>query len=82
MMDERVPRLRRFDEMEVSDQIAAELVAMSPATMDGRLAQDRAMLVLRGRSRTKRGSLLKDQIRIRTWAQWDDANLSLPPPSS
>ena len=28
---------------------------------------------LRGRSHTKPGSLLKSQIAIRTWAQWDDA---------
>lgn len=27
----------------------------------------------RGRSQTKPGSLLKSQIPIRTWAQWDDA---------
>jgi hypothetical protein len=30
-------------------------------------------MVLRGRSHTKPGSLLKDAIPIRTWAQWDDA---------
>jgi len=48
-------------------------VAMSAATMDRRLAPDRAKLVSRGRSHTKPGSLLKDSIPIRTWAQWDDA---------
>ena len=46
---------------------------MSPATIDRRLAPDRAGMVLRGRSHTKPGSLLKDAIPIRTWAQWDDA---------
>ena len=30
-------------------------------------------MTLRGRSHTKPGSLLKDAIPIRTWAQWDDA---------
>lgn len=73
MMDELVPRLRRFAELEVTDQTAAALVAMSAATIDRRLAADRAKLVLKGRSHTKPGSLLKDQIPIRTWAQWDDA---------
>src|SRR5665647_2848718 len=38
-----------------------------------RLAPDRDGLRLRGRSHTKPGSLLKDAIPIRTWAQWDGA---------
>jgi hypothetical protein len=73
MMGELVPTLRRFEELSISDETAAALVAMSAATMDRRLAEDRAKLALRGRSHTKPGSLLKDQIPIRTWAQWDDA---------
>lgn len=73
MMGDLVPRLRRFEELDVTDGTAAALVAMSPATIDRRLAADRAKLTLKGRSHTKPGSLLKDQIPIRTWAQWDDA---------
>jgi len=73
MMGELVPTLRRFEELSISDDTAAALVAMSAATMDRRLAEDRAKLALKGRSHTKPGSLLKDQIPIRTWAQWDDA---------
>jgi hypothetical protein len=68
-----VAALRRCGELDVSDEVAAALVVMSPATMDRRLAGDRAAMTLRGRSRTKPGSLLKDAIPIRTWAQWDDA---------
>jgi hypothetical protein len=68
-----VVRLRRFDELAVSDVTATLLVAMSPATIDRRLAPARAGMELRGRSHTKPGSLLKDAITIRTWAQWDDA---------
>jgi hypothetical protein len=73
MMGELVPTLRRFEELVIADETAAALVAMSAATVDRRLAQDRAKLALKGRSHTKPGSLLKDQIPIRTWAQWDDA---------
>ena len=65
--------LRRFGELEIDATSAALLVAMSPATIDRRLAPARASMVLRGRSHTKPGSLLKDAIKIRTWAQWDDA---------
>lgn len=73
IMGELVPRLRRFEELMIADETAALLMAMSPATIDRRLAPDRARMALRGRWRTKRGSLLKSQIPIRTWAQWDDA---------
>src|SRR5665811_1084433 len=73
MMGELVPTLRRFEELAVTDEVADALVVMSAATMDRRLAEAQAKLVLKGRSHTKPGSLLKDQIPIRTWAQWDDA---------
>ena len=73
VMVELVPTLRRFGELDISDELAALLVVMSPATMDRRLAPARASMALRGRSHTKPGSLLKSQIPIRTWAQWDDA---------
>jgi hypothetical protein len=73
VMPDLVPRLRRFGELDISDELAALLVVMSPATMDRRLAPARAAMTLKGRSHTKPGSLLKSQIPIRTWAQWDDA---------
>jgi len=73
IMAELVPRLRRFDELLISDDTELALLAMSPATMDRRLAADRAKLLFRGHSHTKPGSLLKDSIPIRTWAEWNDA---------
>jgi hypothetical protein len=73
VLPDLVARLRRFEELEVSDATATLLVAMSSATIDRRLAPARAAMALRGRSHTKPGSLLKDAIAIRTWAQWDDA---------
>jgi hypothetical protein len=48
-------------------------VHMSAATIDRRLAHEREKMRLHGRSHTKPGSLLKAQIPIRTWAEWDDA---------
>src|SRR4029450_9716429 len=68
-----VASLRRHGELAIGDEIAAGLVAMSAATIDRRLAADRAELTTRrGRSLTKPGSLLKTQIPMRTWADWDD----------
>jgi hypothetical protein len=73
VLPDLVPRLRRFGELDVSDHTATSLMAISAATIDRRLAPDRAAMTLRGRSHTKPGSLLKDAIPIRTWAQWNDA---------
>jgi hypothetical protein len=70
---EIVERLRACGELGIDDATAASLVGMSAATIDRRLAPDRAKLALKGRSGTKPGSLLKSQIPIRTWADWNDA---------
>jgi hypothetical protein len=66
VMGELVATLRRFGELDVSDELAGALTAMSAATMDRGLGPDRAAMRLRGRSHTKNGSLLKDAIPIRT----------------
>ena len=68
-----VPLLRRDGELDLTDAEAALLVRISAATIDRRLAPERARMMLRGRSHTKPGTLLKSQIPIRTWAEWDDA---------
>lgn len=68
-----VASLGRHGELDISEDTAALLVGMSAATIDRRLAPDRQALQLKkGRSLTKPGSLLKSQIPMRTWADWDD----------
>jgi len=68
-----VAALRRHGELDITDEVAAGLVAMSAATIDRRLGMDRRELWAgRGRSLTKPGSLLKSQIPMRTWADWDE----------
>jgi hypothetical protein len=73
MLPVLVPILRRDGELDLTDVEAALLCRMSASTIDRRLAGERARLMPRGRSHTKPGSLLKSQIPIRTWAEWDDA---------
>jgi hypothetical protein len=70
---ELVPILRKFGELDIDDDTEMLLIAMSAATIDRRLAPERGKHELKGRSHTKPGSLLKSQIPIRTWADWDDA---------
>ena len=67
-----VPLLRRDGDLVMDDDEAALLVSMSAATIDRHLAPERAKLMLRGRSHTKPGTLLKSQIPIRTWAEWTE----------
>jgi hypothetical protein len=68
-----VPLLRRDGELDLTDNEATLLMAMSAATIDRRLRGAKVLAEFRGRSHTKPGSLLKSQIPIRTWSEWDDA---------
>jgi transposase InsO family protein len=73
MLGELVAVLRRFGELDIDEDTAALLAGMSAATIDRRLAPERKKYAVKGRSRTKPGTLLKSQIPVRTWADWDDA---------
>lgn len=73
MLGELVAVLRHFGELSIDHDNAVLLMSMSAATVDRRLASERAKYKLKGRCTTKPGSLLKSQIPIRTWADWNDA---------
>jgi hypothetical protein len=73
MLGELVSVLRRYGELDIDEDTARLLADMSAATIDRRLAPERKKYLARGRSRTKPGTLLKSQIPVRTWADWDDA---------
>jgi len=66
-------RLIAFKELTLTKKEKRLLLMMSPATMDRLLTHDRKRINLKSRSRTKPGTLLKHQIPIRTWADWDNA---------
>jgi hypothetical protein len=73
MLAELVAVLRSFGELVIDEPTAALLVSMSASTIHRRLAPERRKHQLKGRRTTKPGSLLKSQIPVRTWADWDDA---------
>src|SRR5580658_1832968 len=73
MLPVLVPLLRRDGELDLTESEAELLLKMSPATIDRRLKGAKVLAAFRGRSHTKPGSLLKSQIPIRTWSEWDDA---------
>ena len=66
-----VDALERHGELRLSESQRAQLLSMSARTIDRLLAGERRRLRLKGRSTTKPGSLLKSQIPIRTFAEWD-----------
>lgn len=65
--------LIRHKELVVSDKEKKLLLKISPATADRLLVRERKKTTLKGRSRTKPGTLLKNQIPIHTFADWDSA---------
>ena len=71
-MEEIVQVLERCGELQVPPQVRAKLLAVSAATIDRLLAPERARLKVKGRSGTKPGSILRRQIPIRTFSEWDD----------
>jgi hypothetical protein len=71
-MPEIVEALERAGELGVAPEVRGKLLRVSPATIDRMLAEDRRRLRVKGRSGTKPGSMLKRQIPIRTFAEWDE----------
>jgi hypothetical protein len=72
-LPEIVEVLERCGELKVSGEIRGKLTRISAATIDRMLAPERERLKVKGRSGTKPGTMLKRQIPIRTFAEWDDA---------
>jgi hypothetical protein len=64
--------LRRDKLWEYGAEIDAQLKTISPATIDRLLTPIRKTMILKGRTTTKPGTLLKHQIPVRTWSEWDE----------
>lgn len=69
---ETVPCLVRTGELRISKKVQRKLMRISAASIDRLLAGERQKHTLKGRSGTKPGTLLKHQIPVRTFANWDD----------
>jgi len=75
-LPELLDKLRACGELcDVSLGLAPRVAHMSAATIDRLLALDRAVHGARGRSPTRPGSLVRTQVPIKTFADWDDAPL-------
>ena len=72
ILKEVVPRLERYREIRIEPEVRQKLLIISPATIDRLLAGERRKQTIKGRSNTKPGTLLKHQIPIRTFSDWDE----------
>jgi len=72
VLKETVIRLERCREIRISDKVREKLFKISPATIDRLLAKERKKQQIKGRSNTKPGTLLRNQIPIRTFSDWNE----------
>lgn len=70
-MDAELDHLRHQHHLQVSRACFQRLKRISPSTMD-RFRRTKQRSTQPHRGGTKPGTLLKSQIKIRTWADWDD----------
>jgi len=71
-MKKIVGKLERMGELHLEPETRRKLLCVSAATIDRMLGPTRKRYQLRARSQTKPGTLLKHQIPIRTFADWDE----------
>jgi hypothetical protein len=64
--------LERHNELHCDRLTKEKLLRISAATIDRLLRSERRKYELRGQARTKPGTLLKHQIPIRTFAEWNE----------
>lgn len=72
-LPEIVPILESFGELKITDEVREKLFKMSSATIDRLLRPLKRSCELKPRHKTKPGSLLKHQIPVRTFADWDES---------
>src|SRR5262245_5569531 len=73
ILSEIIPILEKHREIKLSREVREKLLKVSSATIDRLLAEEKKTLSAGSRSHTKPGTLLKSQIPIRTFSEWDDA---------
>jgi hypothetical protein len=67
-----IRKLQQFRELTLDETVRDKLLSISPATIDRLLAGERRKQTIKGRSNTKPGTLLRNQIPVRTFSQWDE----------
>jgi hypothetical protein len=71
VLPDTIAVLERAGELRLEPSTRNKLLTISAASIDRLLRPERARLRLRARSATKPGTLLRHQIAVRTFAEWD-----------
>jgi len=71
-LEELAPALERHGHLKLTEDVRTQLISISPATIDRILRPWRSRDKLHGISMTKSGTLLKHQIPVRTFADWEE----------
>lgn len=71
-LEEIIPVLERHGELLLEEEVREKILRISAATVDRMLRREKAKFTLKGKARTKPGTLLKNQVPIRTFAEWDE----------
>ena len=69
-----IESLERHGERVAEPPVRARLLKISASTIDRLLSEDKRRMRLKGRRGTKPGTLLRHQVPIRTFADWDEAS--------
>lgn len=72
MLPELVPLLKKHKEITLDKTTENKLLSISSATIDRLLKTEKKKHQIKGRSHTKPGTLLKHQIPIRTFSEWNE----------
>lgn len=75
VLPETVRKLEKHGEINLNDEVRDKLMSISASTADRLLRGERKKFELKSKARTRPGSLLKHQIPIRTFADWDDCRV-------
>ena len=70
-----VPKLEACGEIEIEEEVREKLLTISASTIDRLLKGEKEKIALKSRKSTKPGTLLKNQIEVRTFADWNKAKV-------
>jgi len=71
-LGELLAKLEQFKEIKLEEEVREKLLQISAATIDRLLKEERKKYELKGKARTKPGTLLKHQIPVRTYKEWNE----------
>ena len=75
VMGEAVNNLEKYGHSSIAQRVKEKLLRMSASTIDRMLKGERKKFEIKGRSHTKPGTLLNEQIKIKTFSEWSDSKV-------